>query len=78
MNTVYGVQLETIKNGSIGQSVYILQVLLTSLGYPCGQLDGEYGPKTKKGVLAFKKAKSMSATDVVDMAVWSVIFNSRR
>ena len=78
MNTFYGVQLDTVSEGSVSQSVYILQVLLTSLGYSLGTLDGEYGPRTKKAVLAFKKAKSLSATDVVDMKVWNVIFNSRR
>lgn len=78
METNYGVQLETIRAGAKGQSVYILQVLLNNLGYSCGTADGIWGSKTSAGVLAFKKAVGLSATTTCDMTTWDKVFNSRK
>lgn len=78
MKTVYGLELENIKSGSKGQSVYVLQELLTALGYPCGTYDGIFGSKTTNAVKSFKKAKGLPATDLVDMATWDALFNGRK
>ena len=78
METSYGVQLKDIRLGSKDQSVYILQTLLNSLGYSCGNADGIWGSKTSSGVLKFKKAVGLPQTAVCDMNTWDKVFNSRK
>ena len=78
MNTFYGLGLQNIKTGSKDQSVYVLQVLLTALGYPCGTFDGIFGSKTANAVINFKKSRKLPATDLVDMTTWDAVFNGRK
>ena len=46
--------------GDTCAAVAALQGALTYLGYPCGKIDGDYGPKTESAVQAFKKDKGLN------------------
>ena len=43
-----------LKQGSVGPDVEQLQLRLKAAGYNCGDIDGEYGPRTAAAVLAFQ------------------------
>lgn len=44
-----------IREGDVGDDVEEMQKLLNSLGYDCGEADGEYGSNTEKGVKEFQR-----------------------
>jgi hypothetical protein len=54
----------TLKPGDSGAQVRALQHALTSLGYPVGKVDGQYGPATKTAVAAFQHAAGLTADGV--------------
>ena len=51
--------------GEKGDHVATLQNALVALGYDVGKVDGEYGPATRKAVLAFQKKHKLGADGVV-------------
>jgi len=55
----------TLKSGSKGENVKILQSALNALGYSAGTVDGIFGTKTKSAVIAFQKATGISADGIV-------------
>lgn len=44
-----------IREGDVGDDVEEMQKLLNSLGYDCGEADGEYGSNTERGVKEFQR-----------------------
>ena len=44
-----------IRKGDVGDDVEEMQKLLNSLGYDCGEADGEYGSNTERGVKEFQR-----------------------
>lgn len=44
-----------IREGDVGDDVEEMQKLLNSLGYDCGEADGEYGSNTERGVREFQR-----------------------
>ena len=55
----------TLKVGSRGDDVKRLQENLNTLGYNAGKPDGIFGNGTKNAVIAFQKAKGLSADGIV-------------
>jgi peptidoglycan hydrolase-like protein with peptidoglycan-binding domain len=51
--------------GEKGDRIATLQKALVALGYDVGKVDGEYGPSTRKAVLAFQKKHKLGADGVV-------------
>lgn len=49
-----------------GDDVKDLQTRLNKLGFDCGEADGEFGPKTEKGVKAFQTANGLTANGEFD------------
>jgi lysozyme len=64
----------TIKSGSRGDAVRLLQERLKELGYECGKSDGIFGQKTKQAVLQFQKNKNLKADGIVGINTWSALF----
>ena len=64
----------TIKLGSRGDAVRLLQERLKELGYDCGKSDGIFGQKTKQAVLQFQKTKNLKADGIVGINTWSALF----
>ncbi|PSJ48898.1 peptidoglycan-binding domain-containing protein, partial [Pseudaminobacter soli (ex Li et al. 2025)] len=52
-----------LRMGSQGAKVRELQGLLVRAGYPV-KVDGDYGPTTKKAVMAFQKARGLTIDGV--------------
>src|SRR5690554_4205424 len=53
---------QTLRQGSRGAQVRLLQQKLNALGFNAGSVDGSFGPQTRKAVIAFQKANGL-ATD---------------
>lgn len=52
-------QIGLVVDGQL--NIKLLQELLNAAGFPVGELDGKFGPKTKKSVEAFQKAHHLNA-----------------
>lgn len=67
--------VETIKLGSKGTNVGVVQFKLNSLGYSCGNADGVFGNKTDLSVKAFQKANGLAVDGIVGKNTWNKLFN---
>lgn len=67
------IELTTLKFKSKGAQVKTLQRLLNSLGYDCGEVDGIFGQSTRAAVVAFQKAKGLTADGIVGKATWTAL-----
>lgn len=69
--------------GDEGEEVKSLQILLTANGFPCGSIDGDFGPKTKAAVSAFQKevlvriTKTMETVGVCDQFTWDLLSSKK-
>ena len=63
--------LPVLENGSQGEPVRSLQLLLSGLGHDCGTADGIFGSKTEAAVSAFRKARGLTPETVVDWQAWA-------
>jgi peptidoglycan hydrolase-like protein with peptidoglycan-binding domain len=68
LNAASSTITQTLRQGSKGAQVKILQEKLNSLGFNAGKVDGSFGPKTKAAVLAFQKAHGLARDGVVGPA----------
>ncbi len=62
--------METVRKGSRGESVKLLQEILNSLGYECGMTDGVFGKNTLSAVKAFQADRGLSADGVAGPETW--------
>lgn len=63
--------MSTLRNGSTGTQVKVLQFLLNEKGFDCGSADGIWGKKTIAAVKAFQKAKGLTVDGVVGKNTWT-------
>jgi N-acetylmuramoyl-L-alanine amidase len=54
--------------------VKYVQKYLNALGYNCGVADGIFGTKSHNAVLAFQKAKGLSADGIIGKNTWKKLF----
>ena len=66
----------TVRKGSGGTDVMILQQLLNSLGYDCGTPDGIFGSKTDKAVKSFQKKNNLKVDGIVGKGTWTALNNT--
>ena len=68
----------TLRNGSRGDWVIILQQRLILRGYSCGSkgADGIYGNDTVKAVKAFQKSNGLTADGVAGPKTWAALNNT--
>lgn len=71
-NSVAG-HLGALKEGAIGDSVRTLQKNLRTLGYYSGSVDGDYGAGTTAAVMAFQRARGLTADGVAGKATLNAI-----
>lgn len=69
--------VKELKKGSKGADVITLQTRLNALGYPCGKVDGDYGPKTEAAVKAFQKAEKKTDDGVVGQQTKAALENAK-
>lgn len=67
------INMTTLRNGSKGTQVKVLQWLLNLNGYNAGTIDGIFGKKTKAAVKAYQQAKSLEVDGVVGKKTWTQI-----
>lgn len=57
----FGGNYDTLKYGSRGDRVKLLQKALNDLGYSAGSADGKFGSGTQRAVVAFQRANGLTA-----------------
>lgn len=65
------ITMTTLRNGSKGTQVRVLQWLLNENGYNAGTVDGIFGANTQKAVKAFQKARGLEVDGVVGKNTWT-------
>lgn len=65
------ITMNTLRNGSKGTQVKVLQWLLNENGYNAGTVDGIFGSKTQNAVEAFQKAAGLAVDGVAGKNTWS-------
>ena len=63
--------MNTLRKGSRGTQVKVLQWLLSLNGYNVGTVDGIFGANTLKAVKAYQKAKGLAADGIVGKNTWT-------
>lgn len=66
------VNLPVLKNGSTGESVKAMQLLLIGNGCSCGSsgADGKFGTSTENAVMMYRDKNGLTVSGVCDSAVW--------
>lgn len=69
----FTVKMQTVKKGSKGAHVRVLQALLIGNGYSVGSsgVDGSFGPATDKAVRAYQKAKGLTVDGSCGPKTWA-------
>ena len=62
----------TVRRGSRGETVTLLQQLLVSRGYVIG-IDGDFGPETEKAVRDFQNKQHLGVDGVVGPKTWTAL-----
>ncbi len=65
------IELSELKQGSNGKQVKTLQMLLKSLGYAIGDIDGDFGKLTDAGVKQYQKNHDLYVDGIVGAKTWS-------
>lgn len=65
----------TLKTGSHGHDVMLLQQKLMEIGYAPGSADGVYGSGTERAVAEFQRDQNIHVTGVVNAATWRALKN---
>lgn len=65
----------TLRRGSKGEYVTLLQTMLVNRGYDIGKtgVDGDFGKSTEKAVIAFQKASGLTADGIVGKKTWAAL-----
>jgi peptidoglycan hydrolase-like protein with peptidoglycan-binding domain len=63
----------TVRKGSKGQAVTMLQQLLTDYGYDPGVIDGDFGPNTENAVKEFQGDYGLTVDGIVGPESWAAI-----
>ena len=65
-----------LKQGSTGEEVSRMQTRLGGLGYLSGRADGNFGPSTKRAVVAFQSRAGLKADGVAGAKTLSKLYSS--
>lgn len=75
--TMCNVSLPVLRYGNKSGYVAAGQALLNMRGYNCGEVDGDFGSKTKKAVEKFQKKKGLNVDGVIGMYTWAALHEGR-
>jgi peptidoglycan hydrolase-like protein with peptidoglycan-binding domain len=64
--------------GSIGAEVQQLQTALANLGFPVGEINGEFGPNTEAALKSFQMSRNLRPTGVADQATLRALSGAPR
>jgi len=65
--------LSTVKEGDTGAVVKYLQYRLTKYGFPCGNIDGIFGTKTKDALIAYQISRGLIPDGIAGAKTWAAI-----
>jgi hypothetical protein len=71
----YSAGYPTLRQGSRGVYVLILQDALNALGYSTQTLDGIFGGNTRSALVAYQRENGLSADGIVGCGTWTRIVN---
>lgn len=60
-----------LRQGAVGAPVKALQQLLTDKGYDSGAVDGRFGPRTRRAVLAYQRDAKLAVDGIVGPRTWA-------
>jgi peptidoglycan hydrolase-like protein with peptidoglycan-binding domain len=63
----------TVRRGSTGPAVTLLQQLLTDYGYDPGVIDGDFGPNTENAVRSFQTDYGLTVDGIVGPHTWAAL-----
>ena len=64
------IEMQTLRSGSRGTQVKVLQWLLSQNGYSAGSVDGIFGANTLKAVKAYQAANGLAADGIAGKNTW--------
>lgn len=64
--------METLRLGSRGPNVKLIQSLLNRIGYNAGEVDGIFGAQTQRAVIAFQRNNGLTPDGIVGPATWRI------
>lgn len=64
------ITLKVLQEGSKGNTVKSLQLLLNGYGFQCGTADGVFGSRTSSAVKSFQKSKKLTEDGIVGKKTW--------
>jgi lysozyme family protein/peptidoglycan hydrolase-like protein with peptidoglycan-binding domain len=67
-----------LQMGSIGAEVQQLQTALAGLGFPVGEIDGEFGPNTEAALKSFQMSRNLQPSGVADLATLRALSSASR
>lgn len=65
--------METLRLGSRGPDVKLVQSLLSRIGYNPGAVDGIYGQQTAAAVTAFQRDNGLTADGIIGNTTWNAL-----
>lgn len=68
----------TLKNGSHGHDVMLLQQKLKSIGYAISSTDGVFGVETEAAVSEFQREQNIKVTGIVNNATWRALKTAKK
>jgi hypothetical protein len=68
-----GTSTPVLKQGSKGQYVKILQTKLNAVGYSCGNVDGDFGPKTYNALIAYQESRGLQVDGICGPQTWGAL-----
>lgn len=68
----------TLKTGSHGHNVFLLQQKLKEVGYAITSVDGVFGAETERAVAEFQRDQKMRITGIVNNSTWRALQNVKQ
>lgn len=75
---VWLTERETLREGSRGDEVRLLQGMFEYSNFGSLSVDGIFGPKTKATVIDFQKARGLQPDGIVGQKTWSSLYTLAR
>ena len=67
--------METLRIGSTGPYVKLIQSLLRRIGYDPGPVDGIFGNQTRQAVITYQRDNGLTADGIVGTGTWESFMN---
>lgn len=65
--------METIRKGSRGDAVRLLQEIMNTLGYECGKTDGIFGKNTLSAIKKYQADNGLEADGIAGPLTWAAL-----